>query len=91
MMGSSVHLHMSCMGQDIIAIVPTMDMQGDHPVDFSVGQQLAFTFGGNVIHMFSKEGEQRNLFGPSLRASRPQRGPGPTGSSPPGSSARPPC
>lgn len=56
MMGSSVHLHISAEGKDIIIIVPTIDMK-DH---FKMGDTVHFTFNGNVAHVFSKETE-RNL------------------------------
>ncbi len=60
MMGSSVHLHLSSLGQNVIVIVQTMDLQGQHKEGFKIGQEVAYTFGGNVIHMFSKE-DERNL------------------------------
>ncbi len=56
MMGSSVHLHISAEGKDVIIIVPTIDMK-DH---FKMGDTVHFTFNGNVAHVFSKETE-RNL------------------------------
>ena len=62
MMGSSVHLHLSSLGQDVIVIVQTTDMSGEQKVAFTVGQSVAFTFGGNVIHMFSKEDEHNLEF-----------------------------
>lgn len=55
MMGSSVHLHLNSLGQDVIAIVQTMDMRGEQDSHFSIGQTVAFTFGGNVIHLFGKD------------------------------------
>ncbi|MDY3051614.1 MAG: sn-glycerol-3-phosphate ABC transporter ATP-binding protein UgpC [Ndongobacter sp.] len=55
MMGSSVHLHLSYRGQDVIVIVQTMDLRGEQPTDFSSGQSVAFTFGGNVAHLFDRE------------------------------------
>ena len=60
MMGSAVHLHLNACGKDTIIIVQTMDLQGEHAVDFSIGSPIAFTFGGNVAHVFSKE-DERNL------------------------------
>ena len=54
MMGSSIHLHLNSMGQDVIVIVQTMDMRGEQFSRFTVGQTVAFTFGGNVMHLFSK-------------------------------------
>ena len=55
MMGSAIHLHMQACGKDVIAIVQTMDIAGIHPAGFTMGQDIAFTFGGNVAHVFSKE------------------------------------
>ena len=57
MMGSSVHLHLQSLGQDVIVIVPTMDLQGIHHDGISIGQEIAFTFGGNVVHVFAKDGK----------------------------------
>ena len=55
LMGSAVHLHVNVLGKDAIIIVQTMDLQGAVNTDFSMGQDIAFTFGGNVVHVFSKE------------------------------------
>jgi len=55
MMGSAVHLHLKACGGDTIIIVQTMDLQGPNMVNFSIGQPISFTFGGNVAHVFSKE------------------------------------
>ena len=55
MMGSAVHLHLQACGRDTIIIIQTMDMQGPNRVDFSVGQRIAFTFGGNIVHVFDPE------------------------------------
>jgi len=54
MMGSSVHLHISAEGKDVIVIVPT---NGD-VAHFPMGKTLDLTFGGNVAHVFSKETEK---------------------------------
>ncbi len=55
MMGSAVHLHVNACGHDTVIIVQTMDLQGPNRVAFSAGNPIAFTFGGNVAHVFSKE------------------------------------
>ena len=55
MMGSSVHLHVSAEGKDVIIIVPTTDLASDQ---FKMGQEVHFTFSGNVAHVFSKETEK---------------------------------
>ena len=54
MMGSSVHLHVNAEGRDVIIIVPTIEMEGN----YKIGDQVHFTFGGNVAHVFSKETEK---------------------------------
>jgi len=56
MMGSSVHLHVSAEGKDVIIIVPTIDMKKE----YSMGSAISFSFDGAVAHVFSKETE-RNL------------------------------
>ena len=57
MMGSEVHLHATAQGHDVVIIVPTMDITGDHREVFSNGAQISFTAGGNVCHVFDKEGK----------------------------------
>ena len=59
MMGSSVHLHVSAEGKDVIIIVPTTEMLTDA---FKMGQQVHFTFNGAVAHVFSKETEKNLEF-----------------------------
>ena len=54
MMGSSVHLHVTAEGKDVIIIVPTLDMK-EH---YSMGDAVSFSFDGNVAHVFSKETEK---------------------------------
>ena len=56
MMGSSVHLHVTAEGRDVIIIVPTIDMTGN----YRMGDIVHFSFKGNVAHVFSKETD-RNL------------------------------
>ena len=56
MMGSSVHLHVTAEGRDVIIIVPTLEMKGN----YGIGDTVHFSFEGNVAHVFSKETD-RNL------------------------------
>ncbi len=58
MMGSSVHLHVSAEGRDVIIIVPTIDMKGN----YAMGDTVHFSFQGNVAHVFSKETEKNLEF-----------------------------
>ena len=54
MMGSSVHLHLSAEGKDVIVIVPTIDLKDS----FKQGDTVHFSFNGNVAHVFSKENDK---------------------------------
>ena len=54
MMGSSVHLHVSAAGKDVIVIVPTAGGSSN----FAMGSEVNLIFGGNVVHVFSKETEK---------------------------------
>ena len=56
MMGSAIHMHMQACGKDVIAIVQTLDVATKFPGGFSLGQKVGFTFGGNVAHVFGKDG-----------------------------------
>ena len=54
LMGSSVHLHISTHGHDVVVIVPT----NGNAAHFPMGSEVNLIFGGNVAHVFSKETEQ---------------------------------
>ena len=56
MMGSSVHLHMSALGGDMIAIVP-LNGEATH---YPMGMDVKHSFGGHVVHVFSKD-DSKNL------------------------------
>lgn len=53
LMGSSVHLHISTQGKDVIVIVPT----NGEAAHFPMGSEVNLTFGGNVAHVFDKDGK----------------------------------
>jgi len=55
MMGSSVHLHVSAMGRDVVVVVSTMNMTGAEVAALSAGSAVNFAFAGHVCHVFSKE------------------------------------
>ena len=56
MMGSSVHLHMTSLGQDVIAVVNTMDATDPTFANrHNVGERVEYAFTGNAIHLFDKE------------------------------------
>ena len=55
MMGSTVHLHMTSLGQDVIAVVNMMEEGNGHAANYRLGDKVDYTFPTSVIHMFSKE------------------------------------
>ena len=55
LMGTSVHLHVTALGRDVIAIVPTEGRKIE-----LVGQEIHLTFSSNVANLFSKE-DEKNL------------------------------
>ncbi|MCI8807909.1 MAG: ATP-binding cassette domain-containing protein, partial [Oscillospiraceae bacterium] len=57
MMGSEVHLHANANGKDVVIIVPTVDLSGNHKETFGYGAKISFTFSGNVCHVFGKDGK----------------------------------
>ena len=62
MMGSSVHLHLNSLGQNVIVIAQTVDIDEDHRGGFSLGDKVSYAFSGDLIHMFSKEDEHNLEF-----------------------------
>jgi len=55
MMGSSVHLHVSALGQDVVMVVSTMNMTGAEVAALANGNPVTFGFAGHVCHVFNKE------------------------------------
>ncbi len=55
MMGSSIHLHVNALGQDVVLVVSTMDMTGSEVAALTSGANLRFGFSGHVCHLFGKE------------------------------------
>ncbi len=55
MMGSTVHLHVTAMGRDVVLVISTMNMTGAEVAALSNGANVAFDFNGTVCHVFNKE------------------------------------
>ena len=55
MMGSSVHLHITAMGRDVVVVVSTMNMTGAEVAALTGGAAVKFNFPGHCCHVFSKE------------------------------------
>ena len=57
-MGSTIHMHVNINGKDAIVILPTIDLANENKNGFNYGDNIDITFGGNVVHLFSKETEK---------------------------------
>ena len=55
MMGSSVHLHVTALGQDVVLVVSTMNMTGAEVAALSMGSSVNFRFPGHCCHVFDPE------------------------------------
>ncbi|MBQ8237596.1 MAG: sn-glycerol-3-phosphate ABC transporter ATP-binding protein UgpC [Oscillospiraceae bacterium] len=55
LMGSSVHLHVSSMGRDVVMVVSTMNMTGAEVSALNHGADIQYNFPGHVCHVFNKE------------------------------------
>ena len=55
MMGSSIHLHANVQGKDVVMVIATVDLPKEHTTGFRYGEEVSFTFDGDVIHVFDPE------------------------------------
>ncbi len=55
LMGSSIHLHVTSMGRDVVMVVSTMNMTGAEVSALSNGSAVSYNFPGHCCHVFSKE------------------------------------
>ena len=55
MMGSSVHLHVTAMGRDVVLVISTMNMTGAEVKALATGATVHFGFAGHICHVFNKE------------------------------------
>ena len=56
MMGSSIHLHTSADGKDIVIVLSTVDLPAEHRAGFQYGEDVCLTWGADVEHLFNKDG-----------------------------------
>ncbi|NBI62089.1 sn-glycerol-3-phosphate ABC transporter ATP-binding protein UgpC [Clostridiales bacterium] len=56
MMGSAVHLHADAYGKDTIMIIQTMNLTDEEKNGISIGNKIDFTFNGNMVHIFGRDG-----------------------------------
>ena len=55
LMGSSVHLHVTSMGRDVVMVVSTMNMTAAEVSALTHGNAVQYSFPGHCCHVFSKE------------------------------------
>ena len=56
--GEQQNIYVNINGKDAIVILPTIDLSSDQKNGFTYGAKINVTFGGNVVHMFSKATEK---------------------------------
>ena len=55
LMGSSIHIHVTIGGKDVVAVVPTLELTGAELASLSSGTAVKIVFPGNACHVFNKE------------------------------------
>ena len=55
MMGSEVHLHINLNGDDIVAVIPTANLDLD---TVALGKEFTFNFNPSLLHIFDAESEK---------------------------------
>lgn len=60
MMGSTIHVHLTVDGRDVVVILQRMDVPDDSPI-FKTGSDVDFTFKSNMLHLFDKNTEKSLL------------------------------
>jgi multiple sugar transport system ATP-binding protein len=55
LMGSSVQLHVTIAGKDVIVVVPTLDLSNAELAAMSAGTPVKVGFPSNACHVFCKE------------------------------------
>ena len=60
MMGSEIHLHLSCSGKDIVVRVSTTDLDASQRGGFAYGAEVNLNLSEDLIHLFNPE-TQENL------------------------------
>ncbi len=55
LMGTSIHLHATSMGKDVVIVLSTMNMTGAELSALTMGAKVKYSFPSNVCHVFNKE------------------------------------
>nr|MCR4675941.1 TOBE domain-containing protein [Sphaerochaetaceae bacterium] len=56
MMGSSIHLHVTSLSQDVVMVISTIEMSEKAVKELTTnGSKIKYTFPGKAVHLFDKE------------------------------------
>ena len=61
MMGSEVFMHVTAEGTDCVIRIATVNLPIDHKRGFAMGDEVNFTFGGEMAHLFDAESGENLL------------------------------
>ena len=61
MMGSEIHLHLSCFGKVVVVRVPTTELDASQRGGLAYGTEVSLTFPEELIHLFNPETEENLL------------------------------
>ena len=61
MMGSEIHLHLSCFGKDVVVRVPPTELDASQRGGLAYGTEVSLTFPEDLIHLFNPETEENLL------------------------------
>ena len=61
MMGSEIHLHLSCSGKDVVVRIPTTELAGDQRGGLKYGTGVHISFPADLVHLFDPETEENLL------------------------------
>jgi len=55
MMGSSIHVHATVDGKDVVMVLQTLDIAEEFHGSFKFGMTISFAFNSSSIHLFDQE------------------------------------
>ena len=61
MMGSEIHLHLSCHEKDVVVRIPTTELEADQRGGLQYGTEINISFPADLVHLFDPESEENLL------------------------------
>ncbi len=61
MMGSEIHLHVTCNGVDTVIRIPSTELSGDQRGGLPIGAKINISVPDNLVHLFDPETEENLL------------------------------